>query len=67
MGYSTRNWLIGILVGAWVASFVVGYLHGAELLSEPANPILHTFQDWVLVAIVLVPVSYVLARFLPEK
>lgn len=67
MSYSTRNWLIGILVGAWIASFIVGYLHVAELISEPSNPIAHTFKDWILVAIFLVPVSYLLARFLPRK
>lgn len=62
----TRNWVIGILIGAWIASFVVGYLHVAEILPEPANPIIHTFQDWLLVVVFLLPISYVIARILPK-
>jgi len=65
--FSTRNWIIGILIGAWIASFIVGGLHGAGFISEPANPIIHTFQDWVLVIIPLLPISYVVARLLPSK
>lgn len=65
--FSTKNWIIAIIIASWVTSFVVGALHGAGLLSEPENPIIHTFQDWIFVIIVMVPVSYVLARIIPDK
>ncbi len=64
MGFSTKSWVIGILVGSLIATFVVGYLHSAELLSEPANPILHALKDWIIVLIPLLPVSYILARII---
>ena len=65
--FKTRNWIVGILIGAWIASLIVGSLHGADIISEPANPIIHTFQDWLFVIIPLVPISYLLARVLPNK
>ncbi len=64
--YSTKNWIIGLLVGAWVATFIVGYLHEAGMLSEPANPLIHTFRDWIIVTIPLLPISYGLASKLPS-
>ncbi|MBI2530075.1 MAG: hypothetical protein HYW05_02950 [Candidatus Diapherotrites archaeon] len=66
-GFSTRNWIIGILIGAWIASFVVGYLHMAKIITEPENPIVHTFIDWAYVVIFLLPISYMLARIIPGK
>lgn len=64
---STRNWIIGLLIGSWIATFVVGSLHGAELLTEPANPIMHTFQDWIILIVFLLPISYGFARIIPSK
>lgn len=65
--FNTKNWIIGILVSSWIASFVVGFLHGAELLSESANPLIHTTKDWLFVAVIVVPISYLLARIMPNK
>ena len=59
---STKSWIIGILIGSLIATAVVGYLHSAELISEPANPILHILKDWIIVLIPLLPISYLLAR-----
>lgn len=65
--FSTKSWIIGILVGAWVATFVVGYLHVAKLLPEPENPIVHTFMDWIILIVFLLPISYGLARMIAGK
>ena len=62
MSYSTKSWVIGILVGSLIATFVVGYLHQAELIAEPENPILHTLKDWIIILVFLLPFSYILAR-----
>lgn len=65
-GFSTQNWIIGILIAAFVSSFVVGFLHGVGFLSEPESPIVHTFRDWIIVAVIVVPISYLVARILPQ-
>lgn len=65
--FNTKNWIIGILIGAFIATFAVGFLHKLEILSEPANPILHTFQDWLAFIIFLLPVAYLITRIMPAK
>lgn len=64
MSFSTRAWIIGILIGSLIATIVVAYVHIAEILGEPANPILHILQDWIIVLIPLLPVSYIVARII---
>ncbi len=64
MNLSTKAWVIGILAGSLIATFIVGYLHIAEIFSEPENLILHILKDWVIVLIPLLPVSYILARII---
>lgn len=64
MEFSTKSWVIGILIGSLIATFIVGYLHSADLLSEPSNPVLHTLKDWIIVLVFLLPVSYILARII---
>ncbi len=59
---STRGWIIGILIGSWIATFVVGFLHVAGMFPEPENPIVHTFIDWIPIAVILLPISYIVAR-----
>ena len=41
----TKSWVIGILIGSLIATIFVAYLHIAELISEPVNPILHILKD----------------------
>lgn len=65
--FSTKNWIIAMLVSAWVVSFVVGFLHGAGLFPEQENPIFHATTDWVVVSVILVPLSYLLAKIIPDK
>lgn len=67
MNYRTKNWVVGILIGSWVATFIVGYLHGAELLSEPHNPLVHTFRDWLIMIVVLLPLTLVVVRVMGKK
>ncbi len=64
MSYSTRGWVIGLLIGSLIATFIVGYVHMAEILGEPANPVLHIFQDWIVVLIPLLPITYIIARII---
>lgn len=59
--------LISILIGTWFSALVVGWLHGAKLLPEPTNPILHTFQDWILLLIVILPISYLITKLTTKK
>ncbi len=65
--FSTKSWIIGILAGAWVATFVVGYLHSIKVLTESENPVIHTFVDWIFVIVFLLPISYGLARMIASK
>ena len=60
--FTTKSWIIAILISAWVVSFVAGFLHGAGILSEPSNPFIHTTRDWIIISVVLIPLSYGLAR-----
>ena len=62
MNLSTKAWVIGILVGSLIATFIVGYLHSSGLFSEPKNLILHILKDWIVVLIPLLPISYLVAR-----
>jgi len=64
MAYTTKAWVIGILIGSLIATFIVGYLHSAELISEPTNILLHILKDWIIVLIPLLPVSYIIARII---
>jgi len=64
MSYSTKSWVIGILVGSLIATIIVGLMHEKGILGEPANTILHIFQDWILVLIPLLIVTYILARII---
>jgi len=65
--FSTKNWVIGILIGAWVATFFVGFWHVAGIFPEPENPIVHTFIDWIPIVVILLPISYILARIMPSR
>lgn len=65
--FNTKNWIIGILIGAFIATFAVGFLHKLGILTEPANPIAHTFQDWLAFIIFLLPVTYLITRIMPAK
>ena len=62
MSFSTKSWVIGILIGSLIATIVVAYVHVAEILGEPANPILHILQDWIIVLIPLLIVIYMAVR-----
>ncbi len=64
MSYRTKSWVIGILIGSLIATIIIAYFHIAEILGEPTNPILHILQDWVIVLIPLLPVSYIIARII---
>ncbi len=64
MAYTTKSWVIGLLIGSLIATFLVGYLHQAELISEPANILLHVLKDWIIVLIPLLPISYIIARII---
>ena len=64
MSFSTKSWIIGILVGSLVATIVVAYSHLAELLPEPSNPVLHILQDWITVLIPLMLVIIILVRLI---
>ena len=61
--YSTKSWIIGILIGALIATSIVGLLHEGMLI-EPSNPIIHALRDWIIVLIPLLPISYILARII---
>ncbi len=65
--FNTKNWVIGLLVGSFIATFAVGFLHKLEVLSELANPIIHTFQDWLAFIIFLLPVAYIITRIMPAN
>ena len=65
--FNTKNWFVGILIGAFIATFAVGFLHKLEVLSEPLNPIVHTSQDWLAFIIFLLPVTYLITRIMPAK
>ena len=62
MVYTTRAWVIGILIGSLIATIVVAYFHIAELLAEPSNPVLHILQDWIIVLIPLFLVIYLIVK-----
>jgi len=63
----TKNWIIGILIGSLISTAVVGFLHEKAILPEPSNPIIHIIRDWLLVVIFVLPISWILARILPNK
>ncbi|MFQ5815847.1 MAG: hypothetical protein ACE5G7_05060 [Candidatus Hydrothermarchaeaceae archaeon] len=65
--YSTRNWIIALLVAGWITTFVIGFLHESGMLSEPGNPIVHTFRDWIIVVVLLIPISLGLLRVIPSE
>ena len=67
MNFTTKAWVIGILIATFIATLIVGYLHSAEILSEPANPLLHTLKDWVIVIIITLPITYIIARIIPNR
>ena len=64
MSFSTRSWVIGILIGSLIATIVVAYAHIAELLTEPGNPVLHFLQDWIIVLIPLFLITYLIVRII---
>jgi len=65
--FGNKNWVIGILVSSFVATFVVGFLHEKQLLSESLNPLLHVLRDWLIVLVFVLPISYLIAKILPGK
>ena len=67
MAYTTKAWVIGLLIGSLIATIVVGYLHEAKLISEPTNIILHILKDWIAVIVFLLPVSYISARLIGNR
>ena len=64
MSFSTKSWVIGILIGSLITTIIVAYAHIAEILSEPANPVLHILQDWIIVLIPLLLVAYITVRII---
>ncbi len=67
MNYSTKNWIIGILAGGWIASTILGLLHSKNLLNENIHPLLHTTRDWFFYIVVMLPIAYSLAKSLPSS
>ena len=64
MSYSTKSWLIGILIGSLIATIVVAYVHIAEILKDPTNPILHILQDWIIILVPLLLITYIIIRII---
>lgn len=60
--FSTKNWLIGIAISSFIATFIMGYLHEAGILEEKINPLVHTLRDWTIVLIVIIPITYLIAK-----
>jgi len=64
MSYTTKAWVIGLLIGSLIATIIIAYAHIAEILGEPANPILHILQDWIIVLMPLLLITYIIVRII---
>lgn len=60
----TKSWIIGILVGSLIATIVVGLVHETEILGMFSNTFLHILEDWIIVLIPLLPITYIIARII---
>ena len=60
----TKSWIIGILVGSLIATIVVGLVHETEILGMFSNTFLHILEDWIIVLIPLLPITYITAKLI---
>ena len=62
--YRTKAWVIGLLIGSLIATLVVGLVHETGILEMIENPILHLIEDWIIVLIPLLPITYIVVRII---
>ncbi len=64
MAYTTKAWVIGLLVGSLITTIVIGLVHETEILGMFSNTFLHILEDWLIVLIPLLPISYIIPRLI---
>lgn len=64
MTYTTKAWIIGLLIGSLITTIVVGLVHETEILGMFSNTFLHILEDWIIILIPLLPISYIIARII---